>query len=238
MNTLAERVKYAREQKGLSQHEVADKANISQPTYFKIENGLTQKPRNILDIATALNVNPQWLATGQGEMTPRPTHDELMTKMQDIITHKQANPQSTQILSTHNPTPVISWVVAGSWDNATDGITLDSLGNDVEYLPRPIGLSPQGFCLKVRGESMLPEFRPDEYIYVEPMIDVGALKNGDLVVVRESDKNEATFKQLVLGDTSDEMYLRPLNPDWHEQKMIPKSDWYLVGKVVGKWVKY
>lgn len=68
MKTLAERVKYARELKDLSQHEIAEKAGISQPTYFKIENGLTQKPRNILDIAQALNVNPQWLATGQGEM--------------------------------------------------------------------------------------------------------------------------------------------------------------------------
>lgn len=72
MKTLAERVKYARELKDLSQHEIAEKAGISQPTYFKIENGLTQKPRNILDIAQALNVNPQWLATGQGEMTAQP----------------------------------------------------------------------------------------------------------------------------------------------------------------------
>jgi len=37
MNTLAERLKYIRNLRKLSQQEVADLANISQPTYFKIE---------------------------------------------------------------------------------------------------------------------------------------------------------------------------------------------------------
>lgn len=69
MKTLAERLKFARENLSLSQQEVAKLAGISQPTYFKIENGLTLKPRNILDIAKALKVSPTWLATGQGEMT-------------------------------------------------------------------------------------------------------------------------------------------------------------------------
>lgn len=68
MNTLAQRLKYARELANLSQQEVAKRANISQPTYFKIENGSTLKPRNILEIAHALNVNVDWLATGEGEM--------------------------------------------------------------------------------------------------------------------------------------------------------------------------
>lgn len=68
MNTLAQRLKYARELANLSQQEVAKRANISQPTYFKIENGSTLKPRNILEIAQALTVNAHWLATGEGEM--------------------------------------------------------------------------------------------------------------------------------------------------------------------------
>ena len=68
MNTLAERLKHAREMANLSQQEVAKRAGISQPTYFKIENGSTLKPRNILEIAHALKVNADWLATGEGQM--------------------------------------------------------------------------------------------------------------------------------------------------------------------------
>lgn len=75
MNTLAERIKYTREIKNLSQNDVATRAGISQPTYFKIESGLTKKPRNILELAQALGVNPTWLATGKGEMHAKSSID-------------------------------------------------------------------------------------------------------------------------------------------------------------------
>lgn len=238
MKTLAERVKYAREQLDLTQQEVAEKAGISQPTYFKIENGLTQKPRNILDIAEALKVNPHWLATGQGEMSAKPTIDEFRAKIAQMEQKDKADtPAKSQILSMSKPTPVISWIRAGSWSE-NNAVTLDDAD---DWLPRPLGLSERGFALQVRGESMLPEFRPNDYIYVEPEIMAIALKNGDLVVVQKLDgtQSEATFKQLVIGETADDMYLKPLNPNWHEQKMLPLNDeWHLVGKVVGKYVKY
>ncbi len=68
MNTLAERLKYIRNLRKLSQQEVADLANISQPTYFKIESGITKRTGSILELANVLNVNPTWLATGQGDI--------------------------------------------------------------------------------------------------------------------------------------------------------------------------
>lgn len=234
MNTLAERVKYARELKKISQCDIAKKAGISQPTYFKIENGLTLKPRNIVEIAQALNVNPDWLATGEGSMENKPTIDELRNEIAKIEQNSKKDLQKSQVLSMSKPVPVINWIAAGSWTE-TNPTTLDDV---IDYLPRPIGLSDDGFCLIVRGESMMPEFKPDEIIYVEPNFDTQNLQNGDLVVVQESHNNEATFKQLVIGETSNDIYLRPLNKNWHEQRMIPKSEWRLIGKVVGKWVKY
>lgn len=84
----------------------------------------------------------------------------------------------------------------------------------------------------------MPEFKPEDIIYVEPMVGLFSLKDSDLVVVQCNDDTEATFKQLVLGEKSSDMYLRPLNPDWYEQKMLPMGDCNLVGKVVGKYVEY
>ncbi|WII95967.1 XRE family transcriptional regulator [Moraxella haemolytica] len=237
MNTLAQRLKYARELANLSQQEVAKRANISQPTYFKIENGSTLKPRNILEIAQALKVNAHWLATGEGEMASKPSLDELRAKIAEMKSKGKSNiQQKNEVLSMTKPVPVLSWVAAGSWSEANT-VTVDDA---FDWLPRPMGLSEKGFALKVQGESMLPEFRPDDYIYVEPEIAAISLKNADLVVVQKLDgKSEATFKQLIIGDTSDDMYLKPLNPNWHEQKMIPLGEeWHLVGKVVGKLVEY
>ena len=41
-----------------------------------------------------------------------------------------------------------------------------------------------------------------------------------------------------MNENSDEMYLKPLNPDWPEQRMVPMGECRLVGKVVGKMVEY
>lgn len=68
MNTLAERLKYAREKLRLTQQEVANLAGMSQPTYYKIESGKTQRTTYLNELANILGVNPNWLAAGEGEM--------------------------------------------------------------------------------------------------------------------------------------------------------------------------
>ena len=69
MSTLGERLKQAREHRGLTQQEVAESAGMSQPTYFKIESGKTKRTTYLNDLARALAVSADWLATGQGSMS-------------------------------------------------------------------------------------------------------------------------------------------------------------------------
>lgn len=234
METLADRLKFAREKSGLTQQQVAERVGMSQPTYFKVEKGVTKRTTYLAELANLFGVNSTWLATGQGEMTTHPTINELKLKAEAIKT----NDTKSNILSMARPVPVLSWVAAGSWSE-NNAVTMDDAD---DWLPRPLGLSEQGFALMVRGESMLPDFRPNDYIYVEPNVVAISLKNGDLVVVQKADgsQSEATFKQLIIGETSDDMYLKPLNPDWHEQKMLPmtEDEWVLVGKVVGRYTKF
>lgn len=231
---LKERLKSSRKHAGLTQAQVADTVGLTQATYSQLERGIVKSTSKIVEIANLLKVNPTWLATGEGSMENKPTIDQLRNEIAKIEQNSKKDLQTSQVLSMSKPVPVINWIAAGSWTE-TNPTTLDDV---IDYLPRPIGLSDDGFCLIVRGESMMPEFKPDEIIYVEPNVDIGKLQNGDLVVVQESNNNEATFKQLVIGETSNDIYLRPLNKNWHEQRMIPKSEWRLIGKVVGKWVKY
>lgn len=68
MGTLADRVRQTREDLGLSQEQLAYKAGVSQGTIGNIESGLRKKPRELVKIATALEVRPEWLDTGA---TPR-----------------------------------------------------------------------------------------------------------------------------------------------------------------------
>ncbi|EIJ72160.1 XRE family transcriptional regulator [Pasteurella bettyae] len=84
MNTLAERLKFLLNEKGLTQEEFANLIGITQPSVFKILNGQTKNPTKIYEIATALGVNIDWLKTGKGEpnlsqevsaMTSEPDND-------------------------------------------------------------------------------------------------------------------------------------------------------------------
>lgn len=216
-----------------NQSEIARQLDIPKTT---LSNWITRgvSKGGALKISQVYGVNVEYVLTGQGEMTAKPTIDEHRQRIK-AIENRKSEVEPSDFLSANDPTPIISWVAAGSWSSSD---VVEWIDEDTEYLPRPANLSAGGFCLRVRGVSMMPEFKPDEVIFVEPNFDVWDLKNGDLVVVRENDNHEATFKQLIMGETSADMYLKPLNPDWHEQRMTPKSEWELVGKVVGKWVKY
>ncbi|MEQ1324896.1 LexA family protein [Acinetobacter soli] len=124
--------------------------------------------------------------------------------------------------------PVISWVQAGTW---TSTESIPSGTQFEEYLPPNPKCGKHGYGLEVVGESMLPDFRPHDKIYVNPDFQISDLKTGDLVIVACDGETEATFKKLIVE--SNGMYLEPLNPKWHEKIMELREGCELVGKVVG-----
>ena len=66
--TLADRLRRARKQRGWSQEYLASRADTSQAVIQKIENGKSLRPRNIERIAQALDVRPAWLMFGVNEV--------------------------------------------------------------------------------------------------------------------------------------------------------------------------
>lgn len=227
-------------ERGLSRNELSAKTGISYEMIRRYSEGIA-KPRSdkLNVICEALVTTASYLDYGNN--VEKPTANELMQKIKDIenggAREVGVAPKGTRnavMADISDKVPVLSWVAAGSWSNV-DSV---SFGDAISHVSRPTNLSKNGFALIVRGESMLPKFEPEDIIYVEPETGFLALKNNDLVIVQCNDDTEATFKQLVIGETSDDMYLRPLNPDWHEQKMLPMGDCSLVGKVVGKYVEY
>lgn len=68
MNTLPERLIYARTRLDMSQGEVAKAAGMKQPSYGQIESGETKRSKFIYDIAKVLKVSPEWLIDGVGDI--------------------------------------------------------------------------------------------------------------------------------------------------------------------------
>lgn len=66
--TLAQRLKMAMDEAGHTQASLATAAGMAQPSVWKILDGVTKKPRNILELARALGVRPEWLSKGEDPM--------------------------------------------------------------------------------------------------------------------------------------------------------------------------
>lgn len=66
--TLADRLKSARKEKGLTQKALGDAVGVSQAAIQKIEAGKAKETTKLTDIAVALGVRPEWLSDGSEPM--------------------------------------------------------------------------------------------------------------------------------------------------------------------------
>lgn len=106
--------------------------------------------------------------------------------------------------------PVISSVQAGAWSEAVEAYTL----KDIDlWLESDAHIQGDAFWLLVEGESMTAPtgISIPEGTYV--LFDTGREPvNGNLVIAKLVDDNEATFKKLVID--GGQKYLKGLNPHW------------------------
>lgn len=144
-------------------------------------------------------VNPDWIDTGVGPM----------------LTSSQPAPANvTNIgpaaVGAHR-IPLISAVQAGVWTGVADPY---AVGDGSEFLLTDLDLSENAFALEIKGDSMLPEFRPGDRVIIDPAV---APQPGDFVVAKNGDE-EATFKKYrprSVSERGDIVFeLVPLNDDY------------------------
>ncbi len=121
--------------------------------------------------------------------------------------------------------PLVSWVQAGDWSEVAD------LGSaeDLDLHICPVSCGSNTFALKVKGESMAPEFREEDVIFVDP--ERSPDPNSYVVVCTEA-TGEATFKKLI--EEGGRRYLRAVNPAWPNPIVEARPDARICGVVVYK----
>lgn len=82
MNTLGKRLKFARKEKGLTQAELQKMSCVSQQMISLIESEKVESTTEVFNLSEALDVNPKWLATGNGEMKQQETE---LTREETLI---------------------------------------------------------------------------------------------------------------------------------------------------------
>ncbi|NOG86068.1 MAG: helix-turn-helix domain-containing protein [Planctomycetes bacterium] len=122
--------------------------------------------------------------------------------------------------------PVISWTQAGNWQEICDTSQEDDYE---EYVKTD---TKGTFALRVRGDSMEPEFHDGDIIVINPFLKQ---EHNDYIVVC-NEEGEATFKQLKkYGKTR---VLHPLNPKYDDIELSKDIEYLIVGVVSEKKKRY
>ena len=202
---IANRIKERRKILGMTQQALAEAVGVTQNAIHKLEDGTTQKPRNILEIAKILKCQPSWLLFGRD----------------DPDNHKNDNVENSN--NSFGYYPLISWEQASDWMGEVD----KARSLKTKFYNSPITCSYHTFLLKVKGFSMEPIFRDGDLIFVDPN---AKWHHGSFVVAKNTETKEVTFKQLVIEDN--QKFLKATNPNWPMQ-VIPLGEKYtIIGTVI------
>ncbi|EOH6199304.1 XRE family transcriptional regulator [Citrobacter farmeri] len=68
MKTFADRLNHAMSLAGMSNSRLGEIVGMSQPSIWKLASGRSVSTRKLVEIASALDVRPEWLSTGDGPM--------------------------------------------------------------------------------------------------------------------------------------------------------------------------
>ncbi len=208
--TFADRIRFRREQLGLTQEQLAEEVikhlprgiRFNRVTISNIELGMQNslKDKVFLCICRALRCRGEWLAFGNG-----PIEDAEFTG------------------AVERKIPEVTWGKALTW------LESPGVNGDTNHIA-PVPCSDISFALRINSESMLPRFEINDLIFVDP--ELTELTNGKFVVIGIGSSTEATLKQVQIIDGK--VVLRVLNPDYPpELKYISMSpDITVIGTVV------
>ncbi len=218
-----ERLRIAREHKGLSQDELVKLSGVKQGTISKIERGDQNSSGFDAELSHALGIEAMWLKKGLKEFAP----DWLAPGEQknNNLNRLEGNIDANNKIQIQGQVPLISWVQAGGYNEAID-LYEPGYGEDLVNVTVQVGRHT--FALRVVGDSMEPEFYEGEMIVVEPDMQ---FENGDFVIAKVG--NDATSKRITRVDG--DWYLKPLNSTYPTKLL---GEGHVIGVVREKVKRY
>lgn len=209
---IGQRICEARKAKGLSQQGLANLTlDLKQSRINNWENGLrTPGPEEIKQLANALDVSAAFLMCFSDEKQENQTK-----KLSRLI----------PLFNPHQACNAEHYLKELRELDGFDNVIL--ISSSTELLPK---LGADTFALKMSNDSMMPEFRPNDILVIDPS---ASPEPGNYVAVKVSGKLEAIiclYKKL--SYTSSEFELLTLNDHWPNIKVVDGVDVEIIGKVV------
>ena len=198
-------IKDLREQKNMSQAELAELAGTSQPQIKRLEKGERKLTKEWAErISPHLNVTPEILMFGWPDDDPHAVEPDLSA---EPFTFPNAT-IGDRIVGEHTRIPVYGQAVGGvDGEFVMNGMAL----YDVMAPPILTGVSG-AYAVSVSGDSMYPRYEDGEICFVDPKRRV---KKGDYVIAQVRIEEEGPLLAYVkkfIRHNAAELVLEQFNP--------------------------
>lgn len=231
------KIKEFRDQRGLTQKELADLIEMGNTTIANYEKGFrTPKKNTLFKIANALNVTiddlfPILKQSDNSiiesveeilyQLDPEPYQRNVLTCAErQLEEQKQAKKRLAEVHDI-----VVEYVAYNYYDQPVSAGTGQYLNEvQIETIQLPVKVDADFVC-PIYGDSMEPDYKSGDYVFVKLTVE---LPSGAVGVFDY--EGEAYIKQLVIE--KDKAYLRSFNKNYKDIPINSDSDFRIIGKVV------
>lgn len=231
------KIKEFRDQRGLTQKELADLIEMGNTTIANYEKGFrTPKKNTLFKIANALNVTID-------DLFPilKQSDNSIIESVEEILSQLDPEPYQRNVLTcaerqleeqkqakkklaeVHDI--IIEYVAYNYYDQPVSAGTGQYLNEvQIETIQLPVKVDADFVC-PIYGDSMEPDYKSGDYVFVKLTVE---LPSGTVGVFDY--EGEAYIKQLVIE--KDKAYLRSFNKKYKDIPINSGSDFRIIGKVV------
>ena len=231
------KIKEFRDQRGLTQKELADLIEMGNTTIANYEKGFrTPKKNTLFKIANALNVTIDDLfpILKQSDNSIIESVEEILSQLdpepyqRNVLTcaerqleeQKQAKKRLTEVHEVS-----VQYFAYNYYDQPVSAGTGQYLNEvQIETIQLPVKVDADFVC-PIYGDSMEPDYKSGDYVFVKLTVE---LPSGTVGVFDY--EGEAYIKQLIIE--KDKAYLRSFNKKYKDIPINSDSDFRIIGKVV------
>ena len=231
------KIKEFRDQRGLTQKELADLIEMGNTTIANYEKGFrTPKKNTLFKIANALNVTiddlfPILKQSDNSiiesveeilyQLDPEPYQRNVLTCAErQLEEQKQAKKKLAEVHDI-----VVEYIAYNYYDQPVSAGTGQYLNEvQIETIQLPVKVDADFVC-PIYGDSMEPDYKSGDYVFVKLTVE---LPSGTVGVFDY--EGEAYIKQLIIE--KDKAYLRSFNKNYKDIRINSDSDFRIIGKVV------
>jgi len=210
---IGQRILAARKAKGLTQKALGELTDdLKQSRINNWEHGIrTPGPEEIKQLAKALDLSPAFLMCLTDEKQPKTTPG--LGSMLPLLDHKQACDPRMYIQSIKNQ------------DNVDD-VTFIPMSSEFS-----VHLGEYAFALKITDDSMMPELRLNDILFVDPDTEP---KPGGLIMAKlENEETVLVRRYKQLSTSNQEFILSAINEHWAPIQAFKDSGHKIIGSVKG-----